>query len=159
MAASPDTPLRFPTMTRTIESFARVARWPYAGLPPKSANSLITSSMSARDPSGLPNGPTGSGRRRLPPICAPGRLPAISPSLDRSPPQVKDQRGGQSAGTAGQPRSRARMSLPVFCPEKSISSVAGKSATVPCTMCSRETSLPSRSHWASSAMACGNRSA
>jgi hypothetical protein len=28
----------FPTMTRTIESLARVARWPYAGLPLKSTN-------------------------------------------------------------------------------------------------------------------------
>src|ERR1700751_1264504 len=52
-------------MTRTTESLARVARWPYTGLPPKSTNSLIRSSMSARDPSGLPNGPTGSSRRRL----------------------------------------------------------------------------------------------
>ena len=58
-------------MTRTMESLARVARWPYAGLPPKSTNSLITSSMSARDPSGLPNGPTGSSPRFLLPILAP----------------------------------------------------------------------------------------
>src|SRR6266581_6677168 len=64
-------------MTRTMESFARVARWPYAGSPPKSTNSLIKSSMSARDPSGLPNGPTGSSRRRL--------LPIFSPNPDRSP--------------------------------------------------------------------------
>jgi hypothetical protein len=63
----------FPTITRTLESFARVARWPYAGLPPKSTNSLIKSSMSARDPSGLPNGPTGSSRRRLLLILAPRR--------------------------------------------------------------------------------------
>ena len=33
--------------------------------PPKSTNSLIRSSISARDPSGFPNGPTGSSRRRL----------------------------------------------------------------------------------------------
>src|ERR1700722_2353476 len=58
-------------MTRTAASLARVARWPYAGLPPKSTNSLITSSMSARDPSGLPNGPTGSSRRRLLAIFTP----------------------------------------------------------------------------------------
>src|SRR6476646_11396263 len=62
-------------MTRTLESLARVARWPYAGLPPKSTNSLITSSRSARDPSGLPNGPTGSSRRRL--------LGIIPPTPDR----------------------------------------------------------------------------
>src|ERR1700733_14249266 len=64
-------------MTRTIESLARVARWPYAGSPPKSTNSLIKSSMSARDPSGLPNGPTGSSRRRL--------LAIFSLNLDRRP--------------------------------------------------------------------------
>src|ERR1700689_1848559 len=58
-------------MTRTMESFARVARWPYAGLPPKSTNSLIRSSMSARDPQGLPTGPTGSRRRRLVAIAFP----------------------------------------------------------------------------------------
>src|SRR5215472_8060615 len=60
-------------MTRTMESLARVARWPNAGLPPKSTNSLIRSSMSARDPSGLPKGPTGSSRRRLLAIFSPGR--------------------------------------------------------------------------------------
>ena len=58
-------------MTLTMESLARVARWPYAGLPPKSTNSLITFSMSARDPSGLPNGPAGSSHRRLLAISAP----------------------------------------------------------------------------------------
>src|SRR5215471_2558526 len=63
-------------MTRTMESFARVARWPYAGSPPKTTNSLTRSSMSARDPSGLPNGPTGSSRRRLLPIFAPIRIVA-----------------------------------------------------------------------------------
>src|SRR5437667_11408027 len=63
-------------MTRTMESLARVARWPYAGLPPKSTNSLITSSMSARDPSGLPNGPTESSRRRLLGIFPPTRIVA-----------------------------------------------------------------------------------
>src|SRR6266567_1901569 len=74
-------------MTRTMESFARVARWPYAGLPPKSTKSLIKSSMSARDPSGLPNGPTGSSRRRL--------LPITSPNPDRSP--LQEQQPAASA--------------------------------------------------------------
>src|SRR5450432_250243 len=72
-------------MTRTMESFARVARWPYAGSPPKSTNSLITSSISARDPSGLPNGPTGSSRRRLLAIFTPpanrSRRPEKGPRL------------------------------------------------------------------------------
>src|ERR1700756_2627552 len=71
-------------MTRTFESFARVARWPYAGLPPKSTNSLTTSSISARDPSGLPNGPTGSSRRRL--------LAIFSPDPNTSPPQRQEPR-------------------------------------------------------------------
>src|SRR5262252_6057299 len=76
-------------MTRTMESFARVARWPYTGSPPKSTNSLITSSMSAREPSGLPNGPTGSSRRRL--------LLIFTPKPDRSPSNSRSQtsvRGG-----------------------------------------------------------------
>src|SRR6516165_6336961 len=73
-------------MTRTMESLARVARWPNAGSPPKSTNSLIKSSMSARDPSGLPNGPTGSSRRRL--------LPIFYLNPDRSPRQDSGPGGG-----------------------------------------------------------------
>src|SRR5580692_2791134 len=76
-------------MTRTAASLARVARWPYAGLPPKSTNSLITSSISARDPSGLPNGPTGSSRRRLLAIFTPranrSRQPEKGPRLAALP--------------------------------------------------------------------------
>src|SRR5271169_3865932 len=82
-------------MTRTMESFARVARWPYAGSPPKSTNSLIKSSMSARDPSGLPNGPTGSSRRRL--------LPIFSPNPDRNLLQEKEP-AASAPDKVGEPR-------------------------------------------------------
>src|SRR5580658_9746757 len=82
-------------MTRTMESLARVARWPYAGSPPKSTNSLIRSSMSARDPSGLPNGPTGSSRRRLPAIYPPN--PDRSRPPEQEPAKRQDHRTVQNS--------------------------------------------------------------
>src|SRR5215831_14129173 len=87
-------------MTRTMESFARVGRWPYAGSPRMSTNSLIRSSMSARDPSGLPNGPTGSSRRRL--------LPIFYPNPDRSPPTGARASRASAPDKVSEPRETAR---------------------------------------------------
>ena len=88
--------------------------------------------------------------------CTPTWSPTVRPTSTAPPPS---SRPCSPAWTGGQPRSSASTSLPVFTPSNSISSVSGKASTPPCTTCSRETSFPSLSHPASSAMACGYRSA
>src|SRR5690242_11841909 len=105
-------------MTRTMESLARVARWPKAGSPPKSTNSLITSSRSARDPSGLPNGPTGSSRRRLLGIIPPNPDRIGRPEQEPAKPQGRTRpanrlkRGRPEAPPRpGSPRHRGRPRL------------------------------------------------
>src|SRR4249920_1768315 len=79
----------FPTITRTLESSAGVDSAPNAGSPPKSTKSPSMSSMSAREPSGLPNGPTGSAARRPPFIASPGPLGGPS---DLDPTLLADDR-------------------------------------------------------------------